>query len=76
MINIKDATGLAKRAINYIVIAITNYYGTTGGQSFLFIHKNICSWAEYTDALQTAYVKNIISYTQPTDVVHRCFRGV
>ena len=34
MINIKSPTGLAKRAINSIVIAITNCYRTTGGQDF------------------------------------------
>ena len=43
MINIKDAAGLAKRAINRIVIAISNCYQTAGGQGPLFIYKDIYS---------------------------------
>ncbi len=39
MINIKGAADLAKRATNCIVIAITNYYQTVGGQGPLFIYK-------------------------------------
>ncbi len=61
MINIKSAVGLAKRAINRIVIAITNCYQTACGQGPLFIYRNICPWAGYTDALQTAHVTKIVS---------------
>ncbi len=67
MINIKGAAGLAKRAINRIVIVITNCYRTAGGQGPLFIYRDICPWAGYTDALQTAHVTKIVSCKQPTD---------
>ncbi len=76
MINIKGAAGLAKRAINRIVIVITNCYQTAGGQGPLFIYRNICPRAGYTDALQTAHVTKIISRKQPTDALRRCVRGV
>lgn len=45
MINIKGTAGLAKRAINSIVIAITNFYRTASGQDSLFIYKDVCSYA-------------------------------
>ena len=76
MINIKGAAGLAKRAINRIVIVITNCYRTAGGQGPLFIYRDICPWAGYTDALQTAHVTKIVSCKQPTDALRRCLRGV
>ena len=76
MINIKGAAGLAKRAINRIVIAITNCYRTAGGQGLLFIYREICPRAGYTDALQTAHVTKIVSRKQPTDPLQRCLRGV
>ena len=56
MINIKGAAGLAKRAINRIVIAITNCYRTADGHGPLFIYRDICPWAGYTDVMQTAHV--------------------
>ncbi len=61
MINIKSASGLAKRAMNRIVIAITNCYRTTGRQGFLFIYKDICPRPRYTDALQAAHVTLTVS---------------
>ncbi len=67
MINIKGAAGLAKRAINRIVLAITNCYGTAGGQGLLFIYRDIFPWAGYPDVLQTAHVTKIVSGKQPTD---------
>ncbi len=76
MINIKDAAGLAKRAINRMVIAITNCHRTAGGQGPLFIYRDICPRAGYTDALQTAHVTKIVSHKQPTDALQRCLRGV
>ena len=41
MINIKDAVDMAKRAINRIVIAISNCYQTVDKQGPLFIYKDI-----------------------------------
>ena len=41
MINIKGAAGLAKRAINRIVIVITNCYQTVGGQGFLLSYTDV-----------------------------------
>ncbi len=76
MINIRDAAGLAKRAINRIVIAISNCYRTADGQGPLFIYRDICPWAGYTDALQTAYVVKIVSRKQPIDALRRCLWGV
>ena len=76
MINVKGAAGLAKRVINRIVIAITNCYRTAGGQGPLFIYRDICPWARYTDALQTAQVTKIVSHKQPTDTLRRCRQGV
>ncbi len=69
MINIKNAAGLAKRAINCIVIEITNCYQTAGGQDPLFLYKDIYSGAEYTDALQKAHVTKIVSRKLPTNVL-------
>lgn len=40
--NIEDDLGLAKRTINYIVIAITSYCLFKNRQSLLFIYKDIC----------------------------------
>ena len=71
MINIKDAADLAKHATNCIVIAITNYYQTAGGQGPLFIYKDIYFKARYTDVLQTAHVTKIISCKKPTDALRR-----
>ncbi len=72
LINIKGAAGLAKHAINRIVIAITNCYQTAGGQGPLFIHKNIYSYSGYKNALQTVNVTKIVSCKQPTDALRRC----
>ncbi len=41
MINIKGAAGLAKRAINRIVIARTNCYRTVGGQGLLLSYTDV-----------------------------------
>ncbi len=41
MINIKGAAGLAKRAINRILIAITNCYRTVGGQGLLLSYTDV-----------------------------------
>ncbi len=76
MINIKDAAGLAKRAINCIVIAITNCYRTGGGKSLLFIYREIGLWTWYIGTLQTAYVTKIVSRKQPTDPLRKCLQGV
>ncbi len=73
MINIKGAAGLTKRVINRIVIAITNCYRTAGGQGPLFIYRDICPWAGYTDAVQTAHVTNIVSCKQPTEALRSAF---
>ncbi len=73
MINIKGVSGLAKRAINRIVIAITNCYRTVSGQGPLFIYRDIRPRSGYTDALQTAHVTKIVSRKQPTDALRRCF---
>ncbi len=54
MINIKDATRLAKHMINYIALPITNCYQTAVRQGFLLIYKNICSWVGYINAVQTS----------------------
>ena len=61
MINIKAPANLVKRAINCIVIAITNCYRTADKPGSLFIYKDICSLVGYTDALQAAYVTKIVS---------------
>ena len=73
MINIKGVSGLAKRVINHIVILITHCYRTASGQDLLFIYREICSRAGYTDALQTANVTKIVFRKQPTDLLRRCF---
>ena len=65
MINIKGAAGLAKRAINRIVIAVTNCYRTAGEQGPLFIYRDICPRAGYIDALQTAHATKIVSVNSP-----------
>lgn len=41
MVNIKDASGVAKPAINFIFNAITNYYQAASGQMPLFNYRNI-----------------------------------
>ena len=72
MINIKDSAGLAKRAINRIVIALINYYQNPGGQGPLFIYKDIYHLAGYSNALQTAYVTKIVTRKELTDALQRC----
>ena len=50
-INIKYASGLAKRTINRIVSVITHCYQTTGRQISLFIYRDIYPQVGYKDAL-------------------------
>ena len=67
MINIKDAAGLAKRAINRVVIAITNCYRFRDGQGLLFMYRDFYPKAQrlVTPCVMEAIVSNIGLQYQP-----------
>lgn len=61
MINMKDATGLVKHAINHILIAITDCYKTEGEPGLPFIYKEIYSLVRNTYAFQKTNVTKMVS---------------
>ncbi len=69
MINIKGAAGRAKRAINRIVIAITNCYRTVGGGKAFYLATQTAtpqvtekpSQQLVQNALRPTYVAKIVS---------------